>query len=63
MIKVRRESRYFERQQGYEFTDLDDIDPKYLMAGYSPEKAVAHTAHARSFRKVAHATAAGAMCP
>jgi hypothetical protein len=39
---------YFDRQQSRSFTDLDDIDSRYLVAGYSPEKAVARGVHAYS---------------
>jgi hypothetical protein len=46
---------YFERQQSRFFTDLDDVDSRYLVAGYSPEKAVARLAYARQFRKGARA--------
>jgi hypothetical protein len=41
---------YFDRQQSRSFTDLDDIDSRYLVAGYSPEKAAARGAHAYSVK-------------
>jgi hypothetical protein len=41
---------YFDRQQSRRFNDLDDVDSKYLIAGYSPEKAAARGAHAYSVK-------------
>ena len=40
-INASEAAYYFDRQQSHEFIDLDDVDPQYLIAGYSPEKAVA----------------------
>jgi hypothetical protein len=44
------DASYFDRQQSRLFTDLDDVDSRYLVAGYSPEKAAARGAHAYSVK-------------
>jgi len=54
-INALEDACYFDRQQSRQFTDLDDVDPRYLIAGYSRERAAARAAHARSFTKVARA--------
>ena len=50
-INASEAAYYFDRQQSHEFIDLDDVDPQYLIAGYSPEKAVASAAYAHSCKK------------
>src|SRR5580704_16750358 len=35
-INSAQDADYFERQQSRQFTDLDDVDSRYLVAGYSP---------------------------
>jgi hypothetical protein len=57
-INAARDSDYFQRQQTTFFTDLDDVDSRYLVAGYSPEKAVARGVHAYSCKKAARAARA-----
>jgi hypothetical protein len=62
-INAAEDAHYFDRQHGYEYADLD-YDPRYLNSGYSPGKAAARAAHARSFTKVARAARGEAIpCP
>jgi hypothetical protein len=48
-------SIYFDRQQSRQFADLDDVDPRHLIAGYSREKAVARGVYAYGCKKAARA--------
>jgi predicted metal-dependent phosphoesterase TrpH len=53
-INASEDAYYFDRQQSRQFSDLDDVDPKYLIAGYSPERAAERAermAYARQFKK------------
>jgi hypothetical protein len=54
-INAADDSHYFDRQQSRQFTDLYDVDSRYLIAGYSPEKAAARGEHAYSCKKAARA--------
>jgi hypothetical protein len=57
-VNASEDAYYFDRQQSRQFTDLDDADPRYLMAGYSIERTAKRAvgmAYARQFRKGARA--------
>jgi hypothetical protein len=60
-INAAQDACYFERQQSSSFTDLDDVDSRYLVAGYSPEKAVARGVYAYGCKKAARAARAEAI--
>jgi hypothetical protein len=63
-VNASEDAYYFDRQQSREFTDLDDVDSRYLIAGYSPEKAVARAVYANSCKKAAGASRGeGISCP
>jgi hypothetical protein len=63
-VNASEDAYYFDRQQSCEFTDLDDVDSRYLIAGYSPEKALARAAYAHSSKKAARANRGeAASCP
>jgi predicted metal-dependent phosphoesterase TrpH len=53
-INASEDAYYFDRQQSRVFTDLDDVDSRYLIAGYSPTRKperAERMAYARQFRK------------
>jgi hypothetical protein len=55
-INASEDAYFFDRQQSRQFTDLDDVDSRYLIAGYSPERTAKRAegmAYARQFRKAA----------
>jgi hypothetical protein len=63
-INAAQDSSYYDRQGSCEFADLDDVDARYLVAGYSPEKAVARAAYAHSCKRAVRAARAEAVsCP
>jgi hypothetical protein len=63
-INAAQDISYFSRQQSYEYTDLDDVDSRYLIAGYSHEKAVARGVYGNSCKKAIRAARAEAVsCP
>jgi hypothetical protein len=60
-INAAEDVYYFDRQQSRQFNDLDDVDARYLVAGYSPEKAVARGVYAQKVARAARAEAVS--CP
>jgi hypothetical protein len=54
-VNASEDRYYFDRQQTRQFTDLDDVDSRYLIAGYSPEKAAARGAYGNICKKAARA--------
>jgi hypothetical protein len=63
VVNASEDAYYFDRQQSRSFTDLDDTDSRYLVAGYAPEKATARGAHAYSVKAGRAIPQPEAVCP